>query len=255
MEDLFSVRGKVAVVTGGSGGIGRMIAEGLVKNGVKIYITARNEERLNAAVAELSMHGECVGIPSNLSTIAGVELFATSFSQHEDKLDILVNNAGAAWGADIDAFPENGWDKVMDLNIKSMFFLTQKLLSLLRKAGTFNDPARVLNIGSINGITHNHSRNYSYSASKAAVHHLTKHLGADLAGNFVNVNCIAPGIFPSKMTASMLQEEAAVVAGIPRGRMGTPEDAAGAAIFLCSRASAWMTGHTLVLDGGQVAAA
>jgi NAD(P)-dependent dehydrogenase (short-subunit alcohol dehydrogenase family) len=255
MNDLFSVRGKVAVVTGGSGGIGGMIAEGLVKNGVKTYITARNEERLNAAVAELSKHGECVGISSNLGTIAGVELFSTNFSQQEDKLDILVNNAGTAWGADIDSFPENGWDKVMDLNLKSMFFLTQKLLPLLRKAGTFNDPARVLNIGSINGITHTRSQNYSYTASKAAVHHLTKHLGADLAGDFVNINSIAPGVFPSKMTAKMLQEEAEVVAAIPRGRMGTPEDAAGAAIFLCSRASAWVTGHTLVLDGGQVAAA
>jgi len=254
MQDLFSVQGKVAIVTGGSGGIGAMIAQGFVKNGVKTYITARNESRLDAAVADLSRHGECIGILSDLSTLEGVEAFATAVNDLEEKMHILVNNAGATWGAEIDTFPENGWDKVMDLNVKSTFFLTQRLLPSLRNAGTPEDPARVVNIGSINGMTHAHANNYSYSASKAAVHHLTRHLGADLASDNINVNGIAPGVFPSRMTAHMLKDEADVVSAIPRGRLGTAEDAAGTAIFLCSRASAWMTGHTLVLDGGQVAA-
>jgi NAD(P)-dependent dehydrogenase (short-subunit alcohol dehydrogenase family) len=253
MNNLFSVEGKVAVVTVGSGGIGAMIAEGLVKNGVKIYITARNEERLQAAVEEFSAYGECIGIASNLGSNEGVAQFAQAITEREQQVDILVNNAGASWGADIDTFPENGWDKVMDLNVKSIFFLTQALLPLLRQSGTAEDPARVINIGSINGITHPHMNNYSYSASKAAVHQLTRHLGADLATDNINVNAIAPGFFPSKMTAHMVGDET-VQGRIPRGRLGTPEDAAGTTIYLSSRASAWVTGQTLVLDGGLVAA-
>ncbi len=255
MNNLFSVEGKVAVVTGGSGGIGAMIAEGFVKNGVKTYITARNEERIQEAVKAFSEHGECTGIASNLSTTEGVQAFANEMKERESKLDILVNNAGASWGADIDDFPESGWDKVMDLNVKSIFFLTQQLLPELRAAGTAEDPARVINIGSINGITHPHMNNYSYSASKAAVHQLTRHLGADLAPQNINVNGIAPGFFPSKMTAHLLEHEQELAQALPRRRMGTKEDAAGTSIFLCSRASAWMTGHMVVLDGGYIAVA
>ncbi|MEH6590918.1 MAG: SDR family NAD(P)-dependent oxidoreductase [Halioglobus sp.] len=253
MNNLFSVEGKIAVVTGGSGGIGAMITEGLVKNGVKTYITARNEERLQAAVEKFSAYGECIGIASNLGTNEGVKQFAQAIAERESQLDILVNNAGATWGADIDDFPENGWDKVMDLNVKSIFFLTQALLPLLRCSGTPEDPARVINIGSINGITHPGMNNYSYSASKAAVHQLTRHLGTDLAKDNVNVNAIAPGFFPSKMTAHMLGDEA-WMGHIPRNRLGSAEDAAGTRIYLSSRASAWVTGQTLVLDGGLVAA-
>lgn len=252
MENLFSVQGKVAIVTGGSGGIGAMIAEGFVRHGVKTYITARNAERLQEAAEHFSRYGECIAIPSQLGSSEGVQAFADEMKSREPKIDILVNNAGATWGADIDEFPENGWDKVMDLNVKSIFFLTQQLLPALRAAADAEDPARIVNIGSINGITHPHMNNYSYSASKAAVHQLTRHLGGDLAAENITVNAIAPGFFPSKMTAHMLEDEK-ITGGVPRGRLGTAEDAAGTLIYLCSRAGAWMTGHTLVLDGGVIA--
>lgn len=255
MKDLFSVQGKVAVVTGGSGGIGAMIAEGFVANGVKTYITARNQKTLDEAVERFSQFGECIGIASNLGSSDGVKAFAETMHKLEPKIDILVNNAGATWGASVDEFPEAGWDKVMTLNVKSIFFLTQQLLPQLRAAGTADDPARVINIGSVNGITHPHMNNYSYSASKAAVHQMTRHLGADLAPENINVNAIAPGFFPSKMTAHMLDEEASMAQTLPRRRLGNAQDAAGTSIYLCSRASAWMTGHTLVLDGGYVAVA
>ena len=255
MKNLFDVAGKVAVVTGGSRGIGGMIARGFVESGVKTYITARKEEELQATAAELSQLGECIALPSNLGDLEGVAAFAAAIREREPQLHILVNNAGASWGAGIDEFPESGWDKVMDLNVKSLFFLTQQLLPALRSAATADDPARVINIGSVNGVTHSHMNNYSYSASKAAVHHLTRHLGADLAVDNINVNAIAPGFFPSKMTAHLLPHEAELAKGIPRGRLGREEDAAGTAIYLSSRASAWVTGNIICLDGGHVAAA
>ncbi len=255
MKNLFDVSGKVAVVTGGSRGIGAMIARGFVQNGVKTYITARKQEELEATAAELSRLGQCIALPSNLGTLEGVVAFARAVREREERLDILVNNAGASWGAAIDEFPESGWDKVMDLNVKSLFFLTKELLPALRAAGTAGDPARVINIGSVNGITHSHMENYSYSASKAAVHHLTRHLGADLASQHINVNGIAPGHFPSKMTAHWQDQAEEMARGYPCGRIGSAEDAAGTAIYLCSRASAWVAGHTIMLDGGVVAAA
>jgi NAD(P)-dependent dehydrogenase (short-subunit alcohol dehydrogenase family) len=255
MKNLFDVAGKVAVVTGGSRGIGAMIARGFVESGVKTYITARKEEELRATAAELSQLGECIALPSNLGEMEGVAAFAAAIREREPQLHILVNNAGASWGAGIDEFPESGWDKVMDLNVKSLFFLTQQLLPALRSAATTDDPARVINIGSVNGLTHSHMNNYSYSASKAAVHHLTRHLGADLAADNINVNAIAPGFFPSKMTAHLLPHEAELAKEIPRGRLGREEDAAGTAIYLSSRASAWVTGNIICLDGGHVAAA
>ena len=254
MKNLFDVNGKVAVVTGGSRGIGAMIAKGFVENGVKTYITARKQEELNATAEELNQlgGGECVPVASDLSTLEGVTAFADAIKSKEQQVDILVNNAGATWGAPIDEFPEAGWDKVMDLNVKSLFFLTQQLLPALRESGNQDDPARVINIASINGLFNPAMTNYSYSASKAAVIHLTKHLAADLVNEYVNVNGIAPGFFPSKMTAFALEgHEEAAAAAIPRGRIGTPEDAAGTSIYLSSRASAWITGHTIVLDGGQ----
>ena len=255
MKNLFDLSGKVAVVTGGSRGIGAMIARGFVENGVRTYITARKEQELLATADELSALGECIALPSNLGSLEGVSAFAASIRERESALHILVNNAGATWGAPVDEFPESGWDKVMDLNVKSLFFLTQQLLPALRAAATAEDPARVINIGSVNGFTHSHMDNYSYSASKAAVHHLTSHLGVDLAADNINVNAIAPGFFPSKMTAHLLAHEAELAKGIPRGRLGSPEDAAGTAIYLCSRAAAWVTGHTIALDRGHVAAA
>lgn len=253
MKNLFDISGKVAVVTGGSRGIGAMIAEGFVANGVRTYITARREDELQATAAELSKQGECIALVADLSTVEGVTHFAAEIREREPELHILVNNAGATWGASVDEFPENGWDKVMDLNVKSIFFLTQQLLPALRAAGSDADPARVINIGSVNGITNSHMQNYSYTASKAAVHQLTRHMGAELARERVNVNAIAPGLFPSKMTAHMAGHEAELVKAFPVSRMGSPEDAAGTAIYLSSRASAWVTGHVLVLDGGLVA--
>ncbi|PLW83102.1 3-oxoacyl-ACP reductase [Kineobactrum sediminis] len=253
MKNLFDVTGKVAVVTGGSRGIGAMIARGFVANGVKTYITARREDELTATAAELSKEGECIAITADLSTLEGVTRFADEIRAREPELHILVNNAGASWGASIDEFPENGWDKVMDLNVKSIFFLTQQLLPALRAGSSEEDPARVINIGSVNGITNSHMQNYSYSASKAAVHQLTRHLGAELAREQVNVNAIAPGFFPSKMTSHMMEHEAETAATFPIKRIGSPEDAAGTALYLSSRASAWMTGQVLVLDGGMVA--
>jgi NAD(P)-dependent dehydrogenase (short-subunit alcohol dehydrogenase family) len=253
VKDLFSVAGKVAVVTGDSGGIGAMIARGFVENGVKTYITARKLEQLEATAAELSQVGECVAIASDLSSTAGVNAFADALLAREGKLDILINNAGATWGAPVDEFPESGWDKVMDLNVKSLFFLTQRLLPALRGAAAPEDPARVVNIASVNGISHPHMNNYSYSASKAAVIQLTRHMAAELAPENININGIAPGFFPSKMTAHMLPHEEAMAQGIPCRRLGCAEDAAGTAIYLCSRAGAYLCGHTVVLDGGAIA--
>jgi len=255
MKNLFDVSGKVAVVTGGSTGIGKMIARGFVENGVKTYITARKQPTLDETAAELGQWGECIAIQSDLSTMDGVNAFADAVLSRESRVDILINNAGATWGASVDDFPEKGWDKVMDLNVKSIFFLTQRFLAALRAAGTPESPARVINISSINGITHPGMTNYSYSASKAALIQLTRHMAADLARDNININGIAPGFFPSKMTAFLLPEdpETADVDGQPIPRLGRAEDAAGTAIYLCSQASNYLCGHTIVMDGGMVA--
>ena len=256
LENLFSLTGKVAVVTGGSRGIGAMIARGFLESGVKTYITSRKLEELQATAKAFSEIGECIAIQSDLSTTDGVNAFAGAIKEKEPKIDILVNNAGASWGAPIDEYPEAGWDKVMDLNVKSIFFLTQQLLPVLRAAGTHEDPARVINISSINGLANPLMPVYAYSASKAAVIHMTRHLAADLARENINVNGIAPGFFHSKMTAGLLDQfEKQLLAKIPRGRFGEPEDMAGTAIYLASRASAWVVGHTIVLDGGVITAA
>ncbi len=255
MKDLFSVAGKVAIVTGGSSGIGAMMARGLLEGGAKVYITARKVERLMAAQEELSNHGECVAIPGDMSTIEGIEAFIAEVSKHDTQIDILINNAGANWVMPIDQFPESGWDKVMDINVKSMFFMTQKCLPLLSR-GTAEDPARIVNISSIHGLSNPGLPSYSYSASKAAAKHLTTHLATDLAGRHINVNGIAPGFFPSNMTKEAVENDQLrnmALKNIPRARMGEAEDIAGTAIYLCSRASAWLCGQTIVLDGGMTA--
>ncbi len=256
MKDLFDVSGKVAVVTGGSTGIGAMIARGFVENGVKTYITARKQPQLDETAAALGEFGECIAIQSDLSTMEGLNAFADEVLARENKIDILINNAGATWGAPVDEFPESGWDKVMDLNVKSIFFLTQRFLPALRAAGSKDDPARVVNIASINGITHPGMDNYSYSASKAAVIQLTRHMAADLGPDNIHINGIAPGFFPSKMTAFLLPDdpEEMEVNEQPIRRLGRAEDAAGTTIYLCSKASNYLCGHTIVMDGGVIAA-
>ena len=250
LKRLFSLSGKTAIISGGSRGIGAMIARGFVESGVRTYITARKAEECAATAEQLSQFGECIALPANLSSIDGIADFVRSFSEREEKLDILVNTAGAAWGASLEDYPESGWDKVFDINLKSLFFMTQKLLPLLQAAGTAQDPARIINTASVDGLSHPHANNYAYSSSKAGVIHLTRHLAGDLAGSHVNVNAVAPGYFPSRMTAHF---DEAVTARIPRGRTGTPDDAAGTWIFLASPAGAWITGAVLVLDGGMIA--
>lgn len=258
MKTLFGVDGKVALVSGGSSGIGAMMAQGLLENGAKVYITARKEEALMAKAAELSQYGECIAIPSDLSKVEGIEALVAAISAREDKIDILINNAGANWSVPIEDFPEKGWDKVMDINIKSIFFAVQKFIPLLKASGTADEPARVINIASINGIRNSGMPTYAYTASKSAVIQLTEHLATDLAHYNINVNAIAPGLFPSNMTKQIVENDGMTkmaISQIPRGRMGAPSDIAGTALYLCSRASSWMIGQTLVLDGGMISKA
>ncbi|MDH5310083.1 MAG: SDR family oxidoreductase [Gammaproteobacteria bacterium] len=264
-DKLFSVQGKVALVTGGSRGIGEMSAAGLVANGARVYISSRKAGACDATAARLSREygGECVSLPADVSGLEGIEALVGKLSAREDRLDILVNNAGVAWGAPLDEFPEHGWDKVMDVNVKAVFFLTQKLLPLLRASGTAEDPARVINIGSIDGLKTPLFDTYSYPVSKAALHHMTRCLAARLAKEHIILNAIAPGPFPTWMLSTGVgfggkTEGEGVDWNLigqrnPRGRVGTPEDIAGLAIFLSSRASAYIVGQTIAIDGGIVA--
>ena len=256
INELFSVAGKVAIVTGGSRGIGEMIARGYVENGARVYITSRNAAVCDGLAAELSKIGECISIPADLSKMEDVERFAAEFAAREPRLDILVNNAGASWGGTFEDFPESGWDKVMDLNVKSIFFLTQRLLKQLEAAGNEDSFARVINIGSIDGIHTSGLETYSYAASKAAVLHLTRMMAKFLAAKHIAVNAIAPGYFPSKMTAGIAEEFAqASLDATPMQRRGTPADAAGVAIYLASRASGFVTGSVIAVDGGYATTA
>jgi NAD(P)-dependent dehydrogenase (short-subunit alcohol dehydrogenase family) len=251
-SDLFSIKGKVAVVTGGSRGIGLMIARGFVEAGARVIISSRKAEACHEAAAELSQRGECVAIPADLGTVEGVEALARSVSEREASLNILVNNAGATWGAPVEEFPESGWDKIIAVNLKGVFQLTAKLLPLLRRAASPEDPSRVINIGSIDGLRVPLFDNFSYSASKAGVHMLTRHLAAKLVQDDITVNCIAPGLFPSKMTKFVfdgLGEEGAA-ANIPLRRAGRQEDIAGTCIYLASRAGSYLTGAVIPVDGG-----
>jgi NAD(P)-dependent dehydrogenase (short-subunit alcohol dehydrogenase family) len=253
LGNLFGLDGKVAVVTGGSRGIGFMIASGLVANGVRVYITARKAEACDAAAAELSQHGECISIPADLSTEAGLASFVAALTERESQIDILVNNAGAAWGAPLGEFPEIGFDKVLDINVKAPFMLTQALLPQLTAGATAEDPARVIMIGSIDGIRVPVGDNYSYSASKAGIHMMARHMAAHLVKEHITINSIAPGPFESKMMAYRLDDpnsRAMVEASVPRKRIGSPEDIAGTVIFLASRAGAFTTGSVIPVDGG-----
>jgi NAD(P)-dependent dehydrogenase (short-subunit alcohol dehydrogenase family) len=253
LENLFSVKEKVVLVTGGSRGIGEMIASGFVANGAKVYITARKAEVCDETAARLSEHGECISLPCDISEMDGIEQLAAELEKREERLDVLVNNAGAAWGAPLEEFPEAGWDKVMDLNVKSIFFLSRRMLPLLRKAHNQDDPARIINIGSIDGMHVPVIENYSYSAAKAAVHQLTRVMAKKLAPEDILVNAIAPGPFQSHMMRATLEALGdQIKANNPRGRIGTPEDIAGVSIFLASRAGAYTTGTVIPCDGGII---
>jgi NAD(P)-dependent dehydrogenase (short-subunit alcohol dehydrogenase family) len=252
MKNLFSVEGKTALVTGGSRGIGYMIARGYVENGVKTYITARKAEQCDAAAAALSKVGTCVSIPADVSSMEGIHKLVAEIQKRESKLHILVNNAGANWAEPIDQYGESGWDKVHDVNLKAPFFLTKSLLPLLRAAATHPDPARVINIASIDGMHVPGLETYAYSSSKAGAIHLTKVLARRLSGDHITVNAVAPGPFESKMMAETLRVFGdAIKQSNPRGRIGEPEDMAGVAIYLASRAGAYVTGACIPVDGGS----
>jgi NAD(P)-dependent dehydrogenase (short-subunit alcohol dehydrogenase family) len=264
MKNLFSIEGKVALITGGSRGIGEMIAAGFLANGAKVYISSRKADVCAATATRLqeTYGGECIPIAGDLSSMEGIETVVAELSAKEERLDVLINNAGATWGAPIEEFPEVGWDKVMDTNVKGVFFLTQKLLPLLEKAASHEDPARVINVGSVDGIKTPVFDNFSYGPSKAAVHHLTRVLAAHLVKRNIICNAIAPGPFPTWMLSAGVGfggetdvDWSSVGESNPRGRVGTPEDIAGLAIFLSSRAGAFTVGEVITCDGGSVACA
>ncbi|MEH6678237.1 SDR family oxidoreductase [Phenylobacterium sp.] len=249
--DLFTLQGRTALVTGGSRGIGKMIAAGFLAQGAKVYISSRKADACDAAAEELSQGGgTCISLPQDVSSVAGCQALAKAIEEREDKLDILVNNAGAAWGAPFEEFPEHGWDKVMDLNLKSPFFLTQALHMALKKAGTHDQPAKVINIASIDGIRLNPQDTYSYHASKSGLIYLTRRLAARLIADNIVVSAIAPGAFASEMNRTARDHGDAVAKAIPARRIGRDEDMAGAAIYLASRAGNYVVGETIAVDGG-----
>jgi NAD(P)-dependent dehydrogenase (short-subunit alcohol dehydrogenase family) len=253
VSGLFDVSGKTALVTGGSRGIGLMIARGLIQAGARVIVSSRKTDALEAAARDLAEMGDCQAIAGDVSTPEGAAALADEVRTRFDALHILVNNAGATWGAPLQEFPASGWDRVMHTNVEGTFHLTVALLPALRASASEGDPARVINIGSIDGLRAPAMENYSYSASKAAVHMLTRHLAKRLASDHITVNAIAPGPFESKMTAFMLDSVDAhemVLRMVPLGRIGRPDDAAGLTIFLASRAGSYLTGNVIPLDGG-----
>ncbi|CAN5858004.1 SDR family oxidoreductase [soil metagenome] len=250
MSELFSVAGKTVLVTGGSRGIGLMIARGFVEGGAKVYISSRKAEVCQQVAAELSRTGECIALPADLATEAECRRLADELGRREERLDVLVNNAGANWGAPMADFDDAAWNRVLDLNVKGVFHLTRFLRDRLEAAASPGDPARVINIGSIDGLHVPLFETYSYSASTAAVHHLTRVLAKQLAPT-VTVNAVAPGPFESKMMAATLESFGDAIAdSSPMKRIGEPDDMAGVAIYLASKAGAYVTGAVIPVDGG-----
>ena len=250
MNDLFSLRGRTALVTGGSRGIGRMIAAGFLAQGARVYVSSRKAEACERTAAELSSQGECFALPADVSTMEGIAALAAAYGAREPRLDILVNNAGAAWGESFDTFPEKGWDKVVDLNLKTPFFLTQALHGALKAAASEDRPAKVINIASIDGVSVNPQETYSYAASKAGLIQLTRRMALRLIEDRIVVTAIAPGAFASEMNRAARDQGEEVARRIPARRIGRDEDMAGAAIYLASRAGDYVVGTTLVVDGG-----
>jgi NAD(P)-dependent dehydrogenase (short-subunit alcohol dehydrogenase family) len=251
ISSLFSLEGRIALITGGSRGLGRMVAEGYLAAGcARVYITARKADVVQATAAELG--ARCIALPGDISRMEDIQSLADTIAEREGKLDILVNNAGIAWGAEFDSFPEAGWDKVMALNVKTPFFLTQKLHGLLKAAASKQRPAKVINVSSIDGLRPNPWDTYSYQASKAALVHLTRRMAARLAPDNIIVSSIAPGAFGSEMNRAAAHAADRMAKEIPSGRVGEAEDMAGAAIFLASRAGDYVVGSTLPVDGGIV---
>jgi NAD(P)-dependent dehydrogenase (short-subunit alcohol dehydrogenase family) len=251
VKDLFSIEGKVALVTGGSRGIGLMIARGYVEAGARVYVSSRKASACEEVAAELSKVGTCIAAPADLSSEAEAVRLAGEIADREPALHILVNNAGANWGAPLAEYPDAAWDKLLALNVKAVFHLTRALLPQLEAAARPGDPARVVNIGSIDGLHVPPLETYAYSTSKAAVHHLTRVLARQLAPRGITVNAVAPGPFESKMMAETLEHfRDAIIGSCPMGRIGEPEDMAGVAIYLASRAGAYVTGAVIPVDGG-----
>ena len=248
--NLFRLDGRVALVTGGSRGIGKMIAAGFIAQGAKVYISSRKADACFATAEELG--DRCIALPQDVSTVPGCRDLAAQLAEHEDRLDILVNNAGAAWGVPFEEFPESGWDKVMDLNVKSPFFLTQALHAPLKAAAVPDRPAKVINITSIDGLRLNPWETYSYHASKSALIYLTKRMAARLVRDSINVTSIAPGAFASEMNRAARDHGDDVASRIPARRIGVDEDMAAAAIYLASRAGDYVIGETIAVDGGLV---
>jgi len=251
VDNIFDISGATALVTGGSGDIGRAIAEFFVKRNVKTYICARNAENCAQAAAELSQYGTCIALAADLGSVQGMQYLAKEFSAREERLDILVHNAGAAHYAGIDDFPESAWDEVFELNLKAPFFLTQSLLGLLRNAATAARPARIINIGSAAGTQVSANEAYAYSTSKSALNYLTRKMARRLAREHITVNTVAPGPVEAGLMTKMSEEfKKSLRDDIPLGRMATPEEVAAAVVFLASPAAAYMTGVVLPVDGG-----
>ncbi|MFT3977778.1 MAG: SDR family oxidoreductase [Sphingomonas bacterium] len=253
MDELFGVSGRSVLITGGSRGIGLAIAEGFVKAGARVYICSRKAEDCDNAARALSEHGTCVSLPGNVADAEGRRTLLERYRQHEDSLDILINNAGALWAAPIAEYPESGWEKVFDLNVKAVFFLIQQFLPLIERNASLDNPGRIINVGSVNAIRIPDHETYAYVSSKAAVHQLSRHLAGKLASRYVTVNVLAPGLYPSALLANdmKIKGEAAVTGRVPMGRLANANDMAGAAIYLSSRAGSFLTGAVIPVDGGM----